>query len=222
MGEISLAVEVREGTGKGPNRQLRRNGRIPAVVYGTKLDSVSISLDPSVLDKLIKTSHAGLNTLIDLEGPSEVSGRTVLIKELQREPVRGALIHADLFEIDADVKVRVNVPIHLAGIAHGVTMGGLLDHALREIEIDCLARAIPDEIIVDVSGLDVGESVHVSDLDLPADVELHTPADLSVVSVVAPLEAEDAEGAEPGEAAAADDADAADGADEAEGDKSDS
>jgi large subunit ribosomal protein L25 len=191
MGETSLAVELRQGTGKGAARRLRQDGRIPAVLYGTKRDTVSISLDPSALDRLIRTSHAGVNTLIDLEGPSEVSGCTVLVKELQREPVRGGLLHADLYEVDANARVRVSIPVHLSGTAQGVTMGGLLDHALREIEIDCLASSIPDEVVVDVSGLDIGDSIHVADLALPDGVELHTPPELSVVSVVAPLAEEE-------------------------------
>jgi large subunit ribosomal protein L25 len=186
MSEVSLAVEIRAGTGKGIARQLRRAGRIPGVVYGSKLDPVSISLDPRELDQLIRTSHGGVNTLIDLEGPGEVSGRTVLVKELQREPVRGGLLHADLFEVDANARVRVSVPVHLTGTAHGVTMGGLIDHALRELEIDCLARSIPDEFLVDVSALDVGDSIHVGEIALPDGVELHTQSDLPVVSVVAP------------------------------------
>lgn len=186
MGDVSLAVELREGTGKGAARRLRREGRIPGVVYGARLAPLSIQLDPRVLDRLIQTSHAGINTLIDLKGPSEVSGKTVLVKELQREPVRGELMHADLYEIDANARVRVSIPVHLSGTAPGVTMGGLLDHALREIEVDCLARSIPDEVVVDVSGLDIGDSIHVGDLVLPEGVELHTQSDLSVVSVVAP------------------------------------
>ncbi len=226
MGDTSLAVEIREATGKGAARQIRRGGRIPGVVYGATFESVSITLDPTVLDKLIKTSHAGVNTLIDLEGPKQVSGKTVLVKELQREPVRGDLMHADLFEVNVTETVRVSIPIHLEGIPHGVTMGGLLDHALREIEIECLPRAIPDEIVVDVAALDVGDSIHVSDLTLPAGIELHTPEDLSVVSVVAPLaeeeptvdeEAEAAEVAE-GEEGATPEGDAAD----AEGESKDS
>lgn len=186
MSDVSLAVELRQGTGKGVARQLRRDGRIPGVVYGTRLAALSIHLDPRALDRLIQTSHAGINTLIALQGPSELAGKTVLVKELQREPVRGSLLHADLYEVDADARVRVSVPVHLSGTAHGVTMGGLLDHALREIEVDCLARAIPDEVVVDVSALDIGDSIHVEELVLPEGVELHTQADLPVVSVVAP------------------------------------
>jgi len=127
----------------------------------------------------------------------------VLVKELQRGPVRGDLVHADLYEVDPNARVRVSVPVHLRGTAHGVTMGGLIDHSLRVIELDCLALAIPDEILVDVEALDVGDSVHVSDLVLPEGVELVTQAELSVVSVVAPrveeepvVEEEAAEGLE--------------------------
>ncbi len=218
MSEASLAVELREGTGKGAARRLRRDGRIPGVVYGAKTANLSISLDPRELDRLIRTSHAGVNTLIDLAGPNEVSGKTVLVKELQREPVRGALLHADLFEIDANARVRVSVPVHLSGTAQGVTMGGLLDHALREVEIDCLARSIPDEIVVDVSGLDIGDSIHVSDLAVPEGVELQTSEELSVVSVVAPKAEEEPVVEELDEAAAEAAAAAGEGEAPAEGD----
>jgi large subunit ribosomal protein L25 len=225
MSETSLAVEIREGRGKGTARQLRRAERIPGIVYGSGFASVSVSLDPDELEQLIHKSHAGINTLIDLMGASEVAGKTVLVKELQRDPVRGGLLHADLFEVDPNARIRVSVPIHLEGIAHGVTMGGLIDHSLRTLELDCLPRAIPDDVVVDVSALDVGDTVHVSDIALPEGVELHTPSDLSVVSVVAPvaeeepvtdeaIEGEAAEGAEAaaagqdaGEGAASDDAD---------------
>jgi large subunit ribosomal protein L25 len=229
MGETSLAVELREQTGKGAARRTRRAGRIPGVVYGAKLDSVAITLDGHALDRLIHTSHAGVNTLIDLEGPAQVSGKTVLVKELQREPVRGGLMHADLFEVNVTETVRVSVPVHLEGTPHGVTMGGLVDHALREIEVDCLPRSIPDEIVVDVSGLDIGDSIHVSDLSLPEGVELQTSDELSVVSVVAPRVEEEeptaeeleaaAEAAE-GEAAAA--GEAGEGEGESEGESKDS
>jgi len=179
------------------------------VVYGPAKESVAISLDPSVLERIIKTSIAGLNTLIDLGGAAEVSGRTVLVKDLQREPVYGDMVHADLYELDQTKRVRVSVPIHLTGIPVGVTMGGLLDHALRAIEVDYLARAIPAEFVIDVSALEQGQSLHVSDLVLPEGVEAHTSLELSVVSVVAPkaeeepvveeeaLEGEEAEGEEP-------------------------
>ena len=188
MGESSIAVEVRDeqARGKGVARKLRAAGRIPGIVYGPGRDSVSISIDPTSLEQLIETSHAGVNTLIDLSGASEVSGWTVLVKELQREPVHGGLLHVDFYEVDLSSRIRVSVPIHLTGTAVGVTMGGLIDHALRALELDCLPDAIPDEILVDVAHLEQGHSIHVADLELPEDVELYSQRDLPVVSVVAP------------------------------------
>ena len=183
-----MAVELRgeQERGKGVARRLRVAGRIPGVVYGPGRETVSISLDPVELDRVIKTSHAGVNTLIDLTGPSELEGRTVLAKALQRHPVYGHLMHADFYELDLNARIRVSVPIHLRGTAVGVTMGGLLDHALRELELDCHPTAIPDEILVDVSELEQGQSIHVADVKLPEEVELYSHGDLPVVSVVAP------------------------------------
>lgn len=198
MSESALAVEVREGTGKGAARKLRAQGRVPAVLYGRGKDSVSLSLDPAVLQRVLSTSHAGMNTLIDLTGATVVSGRTVLVKDLQRDPVRGRILHADLFEVDLAQTVEVSVPIHVTGTPKGVVMGGILDQTLREIELECLPRSIPDEIVVDVSGLDIGDGVHVRDLALPQGVELLTDGDLGVLQIVLPAaeEVEAVEGAE--------------------------
>jgi large subunit ribosomal protein L25 len=121
------------------------------------------------------------------------------------------MVHADLFAIDLAKKIQVSVPIHLTGSAKGVLMGGIIDHSLREIEFECLPRAIPEEILADVSELDVGMTLHVRDLPMPEGVELLSDADLSVVSVVLPAAAEEAapegeelaEGEEPAEGEAA-------------------
>ena len=193
MAENTLAVEPREGTGKGFSRRLRAAGRVPAVVYGHGKESVSLTLDAGVLEAMLRKSHAGMNTLIELEGDAKVKGRTVLVKELQRDPVLGFVIHADLFEIDTTERISVSVPIHLTGIAEGVTMGGLIDHVLREIELDCLPNAIPDGFTVDVTRLVMGEAIHVSDLDVPDGVHIRTHAELPVVSVVAPTVEEEPE-----------------------------
>jgi large subunit ribosomal protein L25 len=189
VSENLLQIEVRGGTGKGVARKLRAAGRIPAVLYGRGAAAVSLALDPRALEQLLKTSAAGLNTLIDLavEGRTDLAGKVVLVKELQREPVRGKLMHADLYEVDLTKTIQVSVPLHVVGNARGVAMaGGILDHALRELEVECLPRAIPDEIEVDVTELDVGGSIHVRDLRLPEGVKLLSDPDLSVVSVVLP------------------------------------
>ena len=196
MGEVSIEVALRDGRGKQSNRKLRAAGRIPAVVYGHGNDPVALSLDPVQLERKIRASHAGMNTLFDLTGEGSVSGRTVLVKSLQREPVRGGLVHADLYEISVSENIQVSVPIHLAGEAAGVVMGGVIEHVLRELEISCLPGSIPDEFVADVSSLEVGDSLHVSDLALPQGVELVTDAALSVVSVILPRATETQEAEE--------------------------
>jgi large subunit ribosomal protein L25 len=186
VAEVSIAVERRSGTGKSYNRKLRAQGKAPGVVYGSGKESVSVSFDPKVLQGKLSESHAGINTLFDLEGDSSVANRVVMVKELQREPVRGAVLHADFYEIDLTERLHVSVPVHLSGTAPGLLEGGVIEHALRELELACLPNAIPDEVIADVSGLELGQSLHVADIQLPGGVELVSNSELSVVSVLLP------------------------------------
>ena len=220
MSENVLAVELRDGTGKGVTRKIRRAGRVPAVIYGHGKATLSLSLDPKSLESILKASDAGVNTLIGLEGDSAISGKTVLVKELQRDPIDGFLMHADLFEVDPEEKIAISVPVHVVGIAEGITMGGILDHALREVELECLPSAIPDAIELDVTALSLGDSIHVRDLVVGEGISVRTHEELPVVSVILPtvveeepevsdeeLEGEAAEGeAGEGGAAASDDA----------------
>jgi large subunit ribosomal protein L25 len=184
VAENVLSAEARDGVGKGVNRKLRAAGRIPGVIYGKRRDPQAIHLDPSALEKLLRGSGAGLNTLIDLS----VGGRTdtVLVKELQRHPVAGAFWHVDFYQVDLTRKVTVSVPIHFVGKARGVEFGGILDHPLRELEVECLPRAIPEFVEVDVSALEIGQAIHVSELRLPEGVEVKTDGALPVASVVLP------------------------------------
>ena len=191
MSENVLAVELRDGTGKSVTRKLRRAGRVPAVVYGHGKASVSLTFDPKSLESILKTSDAGVNTLIGLEGDSAIAGKTVLVKELQRDPIYGSLVHADLFEVDPEEKIAVSVPVHVVGVAEGITMGGILDHALREIELECLPSAIPDAIELDVTSLKLGESIHVRDLTVAEGISVRTHDELPVVSVILPTVVEE-------------------------------
>jgi len=190
-------------------------GRVPAVVYSSKSEPVSLSLDPVLLERKISDSHAGINTLFDLEGESQVTGRTVMVKELQRDPVRGTLLHADFHEIDLTQRLQVSVPIHLEGEAPGVSMGGVIEHTLREMELSCMPGSIPDEVRADIGSLDVGDTLHISDLPLPEGVESLTDDSLSVVSVILPRAV-----AEASEQAEGDDAEGQDGAGDAGGEAS--
>ena len=193
MAENALNVETRQGIGKGVARKLRAAGRIPAVCYGKGEPSLSISLDPRALRRLLERSEAGMNTLINLavEGGGAFDGKMVLVRELQKDPVEDSYLHADLFAVDVRQVVEVSVPIHITGRAQGVELGGILDQVLREIDLECLPLAIPSEILVDVSELDVGQSLHVSDIVLPEGVTLRSDPGLSVVSVVAPAKVEE-------------------------------
>jgi large subunit ribosomal protein L25 len=183
VAENALVAEARDGTGKGVARKLRATGRIPAVVYGRKRAAQSIIVNPDALQKLLRGS-AGMNTLIDLTVGGATS--TVLVKGLERDPVRGKYLHADFYEVDLTQKVTVSVPIHLIGKAAGTDFGGILDHPLRELLIECLAREIPQRIDVDVTALQVNDSIHVSDLRLAPGLTVKTDGALAVASVVLP------------------------------------
>lgn len=185
MGDFSLAVELREGTGKGFARKLRAEGRVPAVLYGHGKSTVSLTFNPSDLEMVLKKSDAGVNTLIDLAGAGQVSGRVVLVKELQRHPVRGTLVHADLFEIDKTERLQVTVPIHLVGTPAGVKLGGTLEHSLREVDLSCLPASIPDSIDVDVRALEIGDTLHLSDMTLPEGTEMLADETLPIAHVSA-------------------------------------
>jgi large subunit ribosomal protein L25 len=193
VAENALNVETRQGVGKGVARKLRAAGRIPGVCYGKGEASVPISLDPRALRRLLERSEAGLNTLINLavEGGGAFDGKMVLVRELQKDPVEGSYLHADFLAVDVQHSIEVSVPIHITGRAQGVELGGILDQALRELDLECLPLAIPSEILVDVSELDVGQSLHVSDIALPEGVTLRSDPGLSVVSVVAPAKVEE-------------------------------
>ncbi|MGY8735949.1 MAG: 50S ribosomal protein L25 [bacterium] len=201
MGDVSFSVELRDSRGKGAARELRRRGMIPGIIYGGGKEATAISLDATKFDHMLKTSHAGLNTLIDLEGAAGAAGKTVIAKELQREAVRGGLTHVDLYEVDLTAKMEVLVPIHLTGTPAGVVLGGVLDQQQRELMLLCLPNAIPDEIVVDVSGMQLGDSLHVSDLPVPAGSEVHTDDSLTIATVLVPRGLTDAE--ESGEVSAA-------------------
>jgi large subunit ribosomal protein L25 len=194
VGEFGIGVEIREGRGKGVARKLRAAGRIPGVCYRRNAEPVAISLDPKELDALLRKASSGINTLIDLNvaGGGDFDGRQVLVKELQRDAISGAYLHADLYAVDLKQTIHVSVPIHLTGSAIGVTLGGgILDHATRELDVECLPNAIPEEFALDVSEMEIGQSIHVRDIPIPEGVQILNDPDVSVVSVVAPAVVEE-------------------------------
>ena len=186
MSETALVVEAREAIGKGAARKLRAAGKIPAILYGRGRDSLPLALDPRALDRILRSS--GANTLLDLtvQGHPEVKDTVALVKDLQRDPLRGSIVHADLYAVDLTRAVTVDVPIHLVGKARGLDFGGILEHTLREVALECLPRSIPESIEVEISHLEVGDVIHVRELTLPEGVTLVTDGDLGVVHIALP------------------------------------
>jgi len=202
MSETALVVESRASTGKGAARKLRAAGRIPAVLYGQGKASLPLTIDPRALEKVLRSG--GANALLDLtvEGRPELGSPVALVKELQRHPIRGTIVHADLYQVDLTRTVEVEVPVHLVGKAKGLDFGGILEHSLREVALECLPRSIPAAIEVDITNMELGDVIHVRDLVLPAGVSLLTDPDLGVVHVALPA-AEETPAAPTAEAAAA-------------------
>lgn len=200
MSEFVVAAESRTETGTGPNRRLRVRGLIPGIVYGPGTDAVSVSVSPKTLTEILQ-SASGENTLFDIE--IEGKRRKVILKEFQREPLKGELLHADFFEVALDKRIEVKVHIELEGTPVGVkNQGGLLEFVTRELELECLPTEIPDKITLDVSELELGRHLRVSEVSLPDNVTLLTEADVVIAHVVTPR-ADVAAAEEEAEAAAA-------------------
>jgi len=216
----TLSAELRSETGKGATRQLRRSGRLPAVVYGRRDETQSLTLDTQELVRLLTEIRAA-TTVIDLEVGSE-KPRRVLIREIQRHPFRAELLHVDFFEIRADVKIKVQIPLRLEGEAYGVEMGGILQQIRHELEVECLPNEIPPDFKVDVTDLDIGNSIHISDVE-SSGVTILDDEGLTVCTVVPPAveeepEVEELEEGEEGEEIEGDEStdDSAEGKEESE------
>ena len=188
MERHSIEAELRTETGKGAARKIRRNGLIPGVVYGRGNEPRSIKVDPLDIEKLLQSNAIFDLTLVGEDGDKAEDGATVIIKDYQKDVIRKNLLHVDFQFISMDEKITVSVPMHLEGEAVGVRDGGVLQHLLREIEIDALPAEIPEEITIDISELEVGESLSVADLELPEGVDLVTNSDEVIVTVVTPTE----------------------------------
>ena len=191
MGDIRVQAERREELGKNANRRLRARGRIPGVMYGRGLDAVAVSVDPEDLDRILH-SETGHNTIfkIDVDGTEN----EVLIKDYQLDPVLGELVHADFQAVSMDRKMTFEVRVQPDGSAPGVTAGGILEMVLREIQVECLPGDVPDHFLVDVSALEIGDTVRVSDLDIATSkVPLLSESDLVVITVVPPQKAAEPE-----------------------------
>jgi len=181
--ERKLKAEPRDGTGKGIARRLRAKGRVPAVVYGHGMDPRNVSVDSRELFHLLHTD-AGMNVLVDLHVDSDQF--LAMPREVQRDHTRGEFIHVDFLQIARDEKITVEVPVHIVGESHGVKEGGVVEHHLWELEVECFPQDVPTSIEADISRLGINESLKVGDLTVPPNCVILTPKREAVVSVVPP------------------------------------
>jgi large subunit ribosomal protein L25 len=183
--QASLQVSIRTATGKGAARKLRREGKVPGVIYGHGRAAEAVAIDTTALHKMLVGISAA-TTIVDVAIDGRAAAKA-LIREIQRDSLRPAeILHLDLYEIQADEKITLEVPVRLVGIPDGVrNFGGVLDHSLRDLEIEVLPGDIPEHVDLDVTALAIGHSLFVRDLQIPKARILNDP-DTPVCTVVAP------------------------------------
>jgi len=190
MAEIKVKAWRRTPGGKGAARRVRANGRIPAIVYGKGMESIPIELEGTDVYSLTHgVRAASLESVIvslEIQDGGENAPRPALITEIQHDPVKGDVLHMDFHQVSLTERIHARIPVVTVGDSPGVATGGILEHTLRELDVACLAKDLPEEIKVDTSELGVGESLHVRDIDLGEKIEILNDPDLSVVSVTVP------------------------------------
>jgi large subunit ribosomal protein L25 len=206
MPEFVVAAVDRAETGKNENRRLRSRGMIPGILYATGKAATPVAVSPKEIGAILR-SASGENTLFDLELGG--ARRKVILKEFQREPLRGKILHADFYEVALDKPIEVSVHVELTGVPVGVKLqGGLVDFVTRDLDVECLPTDIPEKISVDISHLELGKHLRVSDLSLGDKVTVLAEPDVVIAHVILPraevaAEAEVTAEAAPAEGAAA-------------------
>lgn len=182
MTELVLTVEAREGAGKGAARAVRREAKIPAVLYGGKGEAMNLTLERKAI---IKALHSGkfLSHMIEIDQGGQ--RQTVIPKAIQFDPVTDEPLHIDLYRVDENTRIDVEVPVHFINheAAPGLKRGGTLNVVRHAVELNCLARAIPEELVVDLTGRTIGESIHISSVTLPDGVRPTIRRDFTVATI---------------------------------------
>lgn len=192
MPQFDVTAEIRSETGKNVARRLRATGRIPAILYGHKEDALALSVDPKEITAVLH-SGSGHNTIFSLS-IRDRGTTSVMIKDWQRDPIKENLLHADLLRIAMDETLQIQVPITAVGEPKGVKVqGGIFEFVLREVEVECLPADIPEHITIDVSDLEIGSNVRVSDLPVNPKIKILSDSDLVVAHVISPKEEKEPE-----------------------------
>lgn len=193
MAEVKLGATKREDTGKGNARKVRASGQVPGVLYGRGMDPVAIAVDRREFVTALKTD-AGLNVLLDIELDGDTT--LALTRELQRDPVKGTLLHADFVKVDRKTAIEVEVPVHLVGEAAGAKEGGALEQPLFSVHVRCLPTEVPEYVEADVSNLAIGEALRVGELTAGKGYEILNDPTTIVALVAQPISEEELEAME--------------------------
>lgn len=186
MKQLELTATLRSEVGNGPARQLRMQGKMPAVLYGPKTEPVLLAVDIKELETALKEGSLAQSIFnLSVDGAKKKAS-AVMIRELQQHPVSGNFLHADFYEIDMKEKIAVMVPIITVGKSKGVEMGGLLQVIRREIEVLCLPTEIPESFEIDITDLEIGDSVHVDEITTDETVEIPYDVNFTLLTVVSP------------------------------------
>jgi large subunit ribosomal protein L25 len=189
---MNLKASQREAVGNGPSRVLRRDGKIPAILYGPKTDPIKLAIDKLELEPIFKSGAVAQKLFkLEIEGTDGV--RNIMIKEMQKHPVSRNLLHLDLYEVSMGQKIKVMVPVVTTGKSAGVELGGMLQIIRRELEVFCLPDQIPENITIDITALEIGDSFHVEDLPLEGAVEIPADVNFTILTILSPTAAEEEE-----------------------------
>ncbi len=185
METLEIRVDARDKKRKRDAKRLLRSGKIPGILYGPKTQAIALALDKREFSSRVADLEGSHLVRLKSES-SELADKVALVKDMQHHPISGDVIHTDLYEVDLTAKITVNVPLHFIGKAEGVVRGGILQPIVREIEVECLPLDIPAFFDVDVSALDIGDSVHIEELTMPEGVTAVFESNLALVAVVPP------------------------------------
>ena len=187
MPQLSLAARVRTDVGKGAARRLRRDAQVPAIFYGPNSEPVMLAVKYLDLKTLLKSaSSENVIFQLQIESGQGTESKTVMLKELQTDPIKPVYYHADFYEISMDKELTVNVPVHLVGTPAGAAKGGILQHVKRDLAVSCLPGNLVEFLEVDAAALDIGDAVHVKDVALPAGMKSAEDGDTTIAVVTAP------------------------------------
>ncbi|NPV71092.1 MAG: 50S ribosomal protein L25 [Firmicutes bacterium] len=194
MEQVEISAVLR-GSGKGVARRLRAQGKLPAVIYGKSTESTPLVFDRKTFEKAARGDRNVL-LKVRIEGPGGVVTKNAMIQEIQEDPVKYTPLHVDLREVNLEEKIKLRVSIHLVGEEELQAKGAILQHQMREVEVECLPAAVPDRITVHVGDLNPGDHVTAGDLKIPENVKLLEEPDELVISVLAPRAEEEVEAPE--------------------------